>query len=60
MQKHIPEEFLERLKQIVPPSAYPQVRRSFDEPTAVVVRVNTLKSSPQQVLAQLGQSGIQA
>ena len=50
--------FLERLKTIVGPQRYDQVVQSFSRPDILSVRVNTLKTTRQEILAKLSERNI--
>lgn len=49
----LPEAFVERLEKIVPREQFETIIRTFDAPKQVTFRVNTLKSTPQELEAQL-------
>ncbi|HEX7069602.1 MAG TPA: RsmB/NOP family class I SAM-dependent RNA methyltransferase [Rhodothermales bacterium] len=55
----LPEDFLLRLRRIVPSYRLPDVLRSFTLPSAVGFRVNTLRSDRQLVLASLAAGGLE-
>lgn len=59
MRKILPEDFLKRLKIIIPPGQYDHVRASFLVPTALSVRINTLKISKQQLCELLTREHIE-
>ncbi|MEE8056899.1 MAG: RsmB/NOP family class I SAM-dependent RNA methyltransferase [Pseudomonadales bacterium] len=50
----LPEVFVERLKAIVSLEDYPATLASFAEPSATAFRVNTLKATNENVLAEIG------
>ena len=54
----LPDEFIERLGQILPPDLLPQVLRSFSSPAATAFRVNTLMASAGAALESLHAEGI--
>ncbi len=54
----LPDQFLERLRQIVPPERFNQALASFSTPSAVGFRVNTLMAQPEDVLADLRAVGL--
>jgi 16S rRNA (cytosine1407-C5)-methyltransferase len=54
----LPQAFQERLERIVPREKLPQILSSFDAPKNVTFRVNTLKSTPQQLEAKLTDANI--
>ncbi|MFK7847995.1 MAG: RsmB/NOP family class I SAM-dependent RNA methyltransferase [Rhodothermales bacterium] len=54
----IPAEFLHRLKDIVSPADYASVEASMHQPKATSFRVNTLRSSVEEVLTLLAAEGI--
>lgn len=58
MNEHLPEKFTERLKQIFPPEQYSQLLNTFKNEKATCFRINTLKTSEQDVLNALTQLGI--
>jgi 16S rRNA (cytosine1407-C5)-methyltransferase len=49
----LPEAFVERLEKIVPPEQYDAIIKTFDAPKQVTFRVNTLKSTPAELEAEL-------
>lgn len=49
----LPETFVERLSQIVPREQFDAIIRTFDSPKQVTFRVNTLKSTPEELEAEL-------
>jgi tRNA (cytosine49-C5)-methyltransferase len=49
----LPEAFTERLARIVPRERYDSIVRTFDAPKQVTFRVNTLKSTPAELEAEL-------
>ena len=49
----LPEAFTQRLEQIVPREQLEAILRTFDAPKQVTFRVNTLKSTPQMLEAEL-------
>ena len=49
--KDLPEVFIERLKEIIPAAAFDRALRSFSEKKPVSVRVNTLKTDREKILA---------
>ncbi|HYE57333.1 MAG TPA: RsmB/NOP family class I SAM-dependent RNA methyltransferase [Rhodothermales bacterium] len=54
----LPERFLERLRQIVPPERLPGVLAAFEAAGRVAFRVNPLRGSRDQVLEELHTSGL--
>ncbi len=56
----IPVEFTERLQAIVPPAQYDAVTAAFSSARATSFRVNTLRASKAEVLAQLSTEQIEA
>ena len=54
----LPEAFRDRLEQIVPREKFAQVLETFDSPKNVTFRVNTLKSTPQQLETKLTTANI--
>lgn len=56
----LPAEFVSRLREILRPHDREQVFQSFEGPHPPAFRVNTLRSNPTDVLAQLAQEGLQA
>ena len=54
-----PEEFLERLKHIVPAKKYEQVLSAMSSPRATSFRVNTLRATREHVLKALAEEGIE-
>ena len=54
-----PEEFLHRLRRIVPPQRWERVSASLTAREATAFRVNTLKGSIDSVVAELTAAGIQ-
>jgi len=54
----LPEAFAERLSQIVPRERYEAIIKTFDTPKQVTFRVNTLKSTPQDLETELTAAGI--
>ncbi|HYE57363.1 MAG TPA: RsmB/NOP family class I SAM-dependent RNA methyltransferase, partial [Rhodothermales bacterium] len=54
----LPERFLERLRQIVPPERLAGVLAAFEAPGQVAFRVNPLRGSRDQVLEELHASGL--
>jgi len=55
--KGLPEEFLQRLRAIVPANRYDGVLRTFEHGKPVTFRVNTLKANVRDVLENLKQAG---
>jgi 16S rRNA (cytosine1407-C5)-methyltransferase len=49
----LPETFVERLSQIVPREQFDAIIRTFDSPKQVTFRVNTLKSTPEELETEL-------
>lgn len=47
--KHVPEDFLNRLKDIVPKNRYQEALDSFSRPSLIAIRVNTLVSTIEEV-----------
>ncbi len=60
MSETLPERFLARLREIIPPQNWPQVLASFGSVRRVSFRVNTLRSSVTDALAGLAAEGIEA
>ncbi|MGD9717248.1 MAG: RsmB/NOP family class I SAM-dependent RNA methyltransferase [Sulfuricurvum sp.] len=54
----LPEAFTERLEKIVPRERFAAILKTFDAPKQVTFRVNTLKSTPSELEAELSQGGI--
>lgn len=54
----LPEAFTERLQKIVPHERFAAILKTFDAPKQVTFRVNTLKSTPSELEAELSQGGI--
>ncbi len=54
----LPEAFKERLEKIVPRERFAAILKTFDAPKQVTFRVNTLKSTPAELEAELSQAGI--
>lgn len=54
----LPEAFSERLGRIVPRERFDAIIKTFDTPKQVTFRVNTLKSSPEELEAELAASEI--
>jgi len=54
----LPDEFVERLKRIVPDSNWPQVYESFHFRKPIVVRINTLLTTVDNILTALGNTSI--
>ncbi len=54
----LPEAFTERLEKIVPHERFAAILKTFDAPKQVTFRVNTLKSTPSELEAELSQGGI--
>ena len=54
----LPEEFMERLKQIIPPSDWQTVRNSFGIEKPLVVRVNTQLTQPSEIKQTFSQLNI--
>lgn len=54
----LPETFTERLEKIVPREQFEAILKTFDAPKQVTFRVNTLKSAPSELEAELSQAGI--
>lgn len=46
---HLPDDFLNRLKDIVPKNRYQEALDSFSRPSLIVIRVNTLVSTIEEV-----------
>lgn len=55
---NLPEAFSERLERIVPRERFAAILKTFDTPKQVTFRVNTLKSTPQELEAELIQAAI--
>ena len=49
----LPEAFVERLEKIVPREQFEAIISTFDAPKQVTFRVNTLKSTPNELEAEL-------
>ena len=56
----LPSEFVERLARIVPSERLDAVVASFEQPSSVGFRINTLKVEGERVLAQLAEAGVEA
>ncbi len=54
----LPDAFLERLRQIIPPESYDAVLRTFAEPPATGFRVNTLRAATEAVEEELETLGL--
>lgn len=54
----LPEAFQERLSQIVPREQFDAIISTFDTPKQVTFRVNTLKSTPEELEAELEAANI--
>ena len=54
----LPEAFKERLEKIVPPEQFSSILKTFDTPKQVTFRVNTLKSTPQELEIELTKANI--
>lgn len=54
----LPEAFTERLEKIVPREQFESIIRTFDAPKRVTFRFNPLKTSPEELEAELAQEGI--
>ena len=54
----LPAEFLSRLKEIVPADKYDGVLASMEEVKATSFRINTLRGTAPEVLAQLATEGV--
>lgn len=54
----LPEAFTDRLVQIVPREQFESIIKTFDSPKQVTFRVNTLKSTPQELEAELNATQI--
>lgn len=54
----LPEAFTERLEKIVPREQFAAILKTFDAPKQVTFRVNTLKSAPSELEAELSEAGI--
>ncbi len=54
----LPEAFTERLEKIVPHERFDEIVKTFDAPKQVTFRVNTLKSSAQELESELAREGI--
>lgn len=59
MSSKLPAEFLERLARIVPPGLQHQVKRGMSEQKPTTFRINLLKSSPNIVLREMEEGGVQ-
>src|SRR3989338_1928022 len=55
----LPELFLARLQEIIPPDKYPSCLKSFSSPQPLIVRVNTLKILKEELLEFLRNLKIQ-
>lgn len=53
----LPELFLERLRQIVPPSRWSSTLQTFQRPTPTTFRINTLKADPAEIKKNLQNQG---
>lgn len=53
----LPDAFIDRLEQIVPPARLAGVMASFATPQATAFRVNTLRATPETVMAELAADG---
>ncbi|MCC6758679.1 MAG: RsmB/NOP family class I SAM-dependent RNA methyltransferase [Candidatus Omnitrophica bacterium] len=58
MSENLPVIFIERLQKIIPAQLFPGVLATFSGQGPVTVRINTLKTSREQVLAELKAKGI--
>ncbi|RMH59676.1 MAG: RsmB/NOP family class I SAM-dependent RNA methyltransferase [Zetaproteobacteria bacterium] len=58
MSSPLPAPFVARLRMLIPPAHWDHVWRSFHEPRLSCFRVNTLKTCPEQVHAELQRMGI--
>jgi 16S rRNA (cytosine1407-C5)-methyltransferase len=54
----LPEAFKERLEKIVPPEQFASILKTFATPKQVTFRVNTLKSTPQELETELTKANI--
>jgi 16S rRNA (cytosine1407-C5)-methyltransferase len=54
----LPEVFIQRLRDIIPPASWAEVLETFHRPRPVSVRINTLKVGREAALALLRQEGI--
>lgn len=54
----LPEAFTKRLEKIVPRERFAAILKTFDAPKQVTFRVNTLKSAPSELEAELSEVGI--
>lgn len=54
----LPDAFIQRLEQILPPEKFKTIIQTFDFPKQVTFRVNTLKSSPEELEAELSSANI--
>ena len=54
----LPEAFKERLEKIVPPEQFSSILKTFNTPKQVTFRVNTLKSTPQELEIELTKANI--
>ncbi|MDP3464282.1 MAG: RsmB/NOP family class I SAM-dependent RNA methyltransferase, partial [Sulfuricurvum sp.] len=54
----LPEAFRERLSQIIPREQFDAIISTFDTPKQVTFRVNTLKSTPEELEAELEAANI--
>ena len=54
----LPEAFKERLEKIVPQEQFESILQTFDTPKQVTFRVNTLKSTPQELERELIKANI--
>jgi 16S rRNA (cytosine1407-C5)-methyltransferase len=56
----LPDKFLERLEQVVPPARLAGVLASFAAEKAVTIRVNSWRARPEDVVAELAAAGVTA
>ncbi len=56
----LPDRFLERLAQVVPPERLAGVLASFAAEKAVTIRVNSWRARPEDVVAELAAAGVTA
>ncbi|MCX4027067.1 hypothetical protein [Spartinivicinus marinus] len=53
----LPDEFVKRLKQIVPPQQLASILKSFHQVKPTSFRINTLRNDPEQIKQQLQDEG---
>lgn len=57
--KSFPKEFTDRLQKIYPPGILPGILRSYLEPRATTLRVNTIKTTHDEVVRELRNAGFE-